>query len=115
MHCPLCRARCRRSRRRSFLDYAAALVGKLPWRCSGCGLRFRARIAPVSSLLVAHCSLCGNAELKRIAPEHVNGLFAPLWRFLHVAAFRCVPCRHKFFSLRPLRKEVEEEQFKIAS
>jgi hypothetical protein len=53
--------------------------------------------------------------LKRIAGEHVNGFAAPLWRALGVPAFRCVPCRFKFFSLRPLRKEAEEERLKIAS
>jgi len=116
MNCPACRAaRCRRSRRRTLLDYVAALVGSLPWRCSCCGTRFRARVQPASGLFYAHCSICGNQELKRIAPEYVNGVFALFWKALGVPAFRCVPCRHKFFSLRPLSKEAQDDQIKIAS
>jgi len=116
MVCPVCSAAaCRRSRRRTFLDFWARLVWKLPWRCTACGTRFRARNVPVKDLVTAHCSICGNHELKRIAGAHVNGFLAPLWRALGVPAFRCVPCRFKFFSLRPQRKETEEERLKVAS
>jgi hypothetical protein len=70
---------------------------------------------PVAARLSAHCSICGNYDLKRIAPEHVNGLGAPLWRLLRFPAFRCIPCRNKFFSIRPLSKEVEGDRWKMAS
>lgn len=70
---------------------------------------------PVKDILTAHCSICGNHDLMRIAGEHVIGFLTPLWRSLGIPAFRCVPCRFKFFSLRPLRKETEEERLKIAS
>lgn len=114
--CPSCRATaCRRSRRRSLVDYAASVSGSLPWRCNRCETRFHARNVPWGLILNAHCSICGNHELKRIAPEHVDGLFAVVWRLLGIPAFRCIPCRHKFFSVRPLNKQVESERLKLAS
>jgi C4-type Zn-finger protein len=116
MVCPVCKAvDCRRSRRRSLFDYLAALIGNVPWRCSRCNVRFRSRKIPFARAFSAHCSICGNVELKRISGDYAIGFFAPLWRALAVPAFRCIPCRHKFFSLRPLNKEFEEEQYKIAS
>jgi DNA-directed RNA polymerase subunit RPC12/RpoP len=87
----------------------------VPWRCSHCGNRFRSRTSPFSHLLSAHCAICGNLELKRIAPEHANTFGAPLWRLLGVPAFRCIPCRNKFFTLLPLSKDVEDTEYKIAS
>jgi DNA-directed RNA polymerase subunit RPC12/RpoP len=115
MICPACHApACRRSRRRTFMDFAAALIGSLPWRCSRCGMRFRSRLSPVSSKLSAHCAICGNRDLKRIAPEHVTGFAAPFKRLLGMPAYRCIPCRHKFFSFRPL-KEPQDDQLRIAS
>jgi len=45
----------------------------------------------------------------------VDGFSAVIWRTLGLPAFRCVPCRHKFFSLRPLSKQVKEDRLKIAS
>jgi len=116
MICPACNAlACRRSRRRNLMDFAAALVGSLPWRCSRCGKRFRARGGSFSNRLSAHCSLCGNHDLKRIAPEHVTGFWAPCKRLLGMPAYRCIPCRHKFFSIRPLSREIQEDRFRIAS
>jgi len=87
----------------------------IPWRCSRCGNRFRSRTSPFTHLLCAHCAICGNLELKRIAPEHANSLGAPLWRILGVPAFRCIPCRNKFFTLLPLSKGVDDTEYKIAS
>jgi hypothetical protein len=116
MICPACNApACRRSRRRTIRDFAAALIGSLPWRCSRCGTRFRSRLVPVSTKLCAHCAICGNHDLKRIAPEHVTGFLAFFKRLLGMPAYRCIPCRHKFFSIRPLSKEVHDDQLRIAS
>jgi len=116
MICPACHAPgCRRSRRRTLKDFAAALVGSVPWRCSRCGTRFRLRLVPVSTKLSAHCAICGNPDLKRIAPEHVTGFLAFFKRLLGMPAYRCIPCRHKFFSIRPLSKEVHDDQLRIAS
>jgi hypothetical protein len=115
MICPACHApACRRSRKRTFMDFAAALIGSLPWRCSSCATRFRSRPAPFADRFSAHCAICGNHELKRIAPEHVTGFSAPFKRFLGMPAYRCIPCRHKFFSIRPLR-EAQDDQLRIAS
>lgn len=69
----------------------------------------------MSHLLSAHCAICGNLELKRISGDYATGWFAPLWRALGVPAFRCIPCRHKFFSLLRLSKHVEDTEYKIAS
>jgi len=91
------------------------VVGCIPWRCSRCTTRFRSRATPFANLLSAHCSICGNIDVKRISPDLAEGLTAPLWRTLGVPAFRCIPCRHKFFTLLPLSKEVEDREYKIAS
>jgi hypothetical protein len=81
-----------------------------------CSARFRARSSSLGNLLCAHCSICGNLQLKRISPDLVSGFRARLWRLLGVPAYRCIPCRHKFFSLLPLSKEViAETEYKIAS
>jgi C4-type Zn-finger protein len=116
MICPACSsAECRRSRRRTRFDYVASVLGYIPWRCSRCSKRFRSRATPFANLLSAHCSICGNIELKRISPELAEGFGAPLWRSLSVPAFRCIPCRHKFFSVLPLSKQVQDSEYKIAS
>jgi hypothetical protein len=114
MLCPVCNsAECRRSRRRTLLDYFARVVGSVPWRCSRCSRRFRSRTTPFAHSLVAHCAICGNIEVKRIASDLADGFAAPLWRTLGVPAFRCIPCRHKFFSALPLSKEVQDGDYKI--
>ena len=97
------------------MDFSAALVGSRPWRCSLCGTRFRSRSVPFSNKFSAHCAICGNCDLKRIAPEHVTGFLSFFKRLLGVPAYRCNPCRHKFFSIRPLSKQVRDDQLRIAS
>src|SRR5262249_6188597 len=73
--CPSCRSlKTRRSRRRSALDYLLSVTGVLPWRCEECEARFYARVVPMRNFFYAHCGICGNLELRRIAPEHVSGL-----------------------------------------
>jgi uncharacterized protein with PIN domain len=62
----------------------------------------------LSDTLHAHCPICGNHELKRISAEHVSGAFAFLWRWLSVPAYRCEPCRHKYFSVLPYRTRERE-------
>jgi len=57
---------------------------------------------PLSHSLHAHCPICGNVSLKRISPDYVNSLTGPLWRFLRIPAFRCEPCRYKYFSILPM-------------
>jgi hypothetical protein len=60
--------------------------------------------------MYAHCSLCGNMDLRRISFEHVPGVGSLIGRILRLPALRCEPCRHKFLSLRPLFQENEREQ-----
>jgi hypothetical protein len=43
--------------------------------------------------------------LQRISAGHVPGVTAFLGRIFSLPALRCEPCRHKFFSVRPLRRE----------
>jgi len=81
------------------------VVGILPWRCEACGVRFYARLMPFRTFLYAHCGICGSLELQRISAEHVPGVTAFVGRVFRIQALRCEPCRHKFFSVRPLRHE----------
>jgi hypothetical protein len=95
----------RRSKRRSVVDYLFGFAGVLPWRCEACEARFHARILPFRTFFYAHCGICGNLELQRISGEHVPGAISIFGRVLGIPALRCQPCRHKFFSVRPLRRE----------
>jgi C4-type Zn-finger protein len=72
-------------------------------------MRFHARLMPLSHTFYAHCPICGNLELRRIAPEHVNSITAFLWKILRIPAFRCDPCRYKYFSILPLHSGQKEE------
>ena len=110
MICPICKhAGARRSRRQTVADYMVSAMGLYPWRCRECHQRFHARLMPLSNTLHAHCSFCGNLDLQRISPEYVDTTFAFVWRFLGVPSFRCEPCRHKYFSVRPLREFPEHD------
>src|SRR5271168_5289726 len=103
MNCPACQAAaCRRSRRRSVSEYLFSAVGVIPWRCTNCETRFHARAIPLRHLLYTRCSICGNLELQRIATGKVLGITSVVGRWLRLPAARCVPCRHNFFSLRPI-------------
>ena len=104
--CPVCHSSTsRRSKRRSGLDYLFSVAGVLPWRCESCSVRFHARLMPFRTFFYAHCGICGNLDLQRIAAERVPGVTAILGRILGLPALRCEPCRNKFFSVRPLRRE----------
>ena len=110
MNCPTCKcAQARSSRRQSTADYILSLFGLYPWRCQSCKARFHARLMSFSDSVHAHCPICGNPALKRIAPEHVNSLFGFLWRNLRIPAFRCEPCRYKYFSILPLQQQEKHE------
>ena len=104
MTCPVCKAKdARRSRRQSAADYVLAILGVYPWRCRECRARFYARLMTLSDSLHAHCPVCGNVELERISPEHVDTPMGFLWAVIRVPAYRCEPCRYKYFSIRPPR------------
>lgn len=109
MNCPVCKSKdARRSRRQYTADYLFSVVGVYPWRCRKCDARFHARLMTLTELLHAHCPVCGNPDLKRIAAEHVNGPFSFLWRWMSIPAYRCEPCRHKYFSILPYRAKEQE-------
>jgi hypothetical protein len=110
MNCPICKqAGARRSRRQTTADYILSAIGVYPWRCPGCRARFHARLMTLSKSLHAHCPICGNLALKRISAGHVDSAFGFLWRNLRIPAFRCEPCRHKYFSILPLQQPVKQE------
>ncbi len=115
MICPICNhSGARRSRRHSLSDYLVGLVGVYPWRCRDCHARFHSRLMSLSDSLHAHCPFCGNHQLRRISKDFVQGGLAPVWRLLGIPSFRCVPCRHNYFSLLPMRQE-DDERFTLAS
>ena len=115
MICPICKGNdSRRSRRQSAGDYILSVFGVYPWRCHDCHGRFHARLMPLGDSVRVHCPICGNQDVKRIAPEHVESPMGFLWRLLRVPAYRCPPCRHKYFSVRLRRDEEAEQQLTSA-
>jgi len=106
MICPQCRsAFCFRSHRSGFVDWLFSGFGLRPWRCRACDMRFRARHVAISFVYYAHCPKCGNFDLERVGRDRVEeGTLLFLKRTLGFPAFRCDPCRHKFFSIRPFRR-----------
>ena len=106
MICPRCRsAECYRSHRGGVADFFATLVGLRPWRCQACDWRFYAWTVAVSFARFAHCPRCGNFDLQQIARDRVDqGTLPSVKRFLGFPAYRCDPCRQKFFSLLPHRR-----------
>jgi uncharacterized protein with PIN domain len=61
----------------------------------------------VSFARYVHCPRCGNFDLEHVARERVEqGTFVTLKRFLGFPAYRCDPCRQKFFSLLRYRRIV---------
>src|SRR5271167_3876807 len=109
MICPVCKSKdARRSRRQYTADYVFSVFGVYPWRCRKCEARFHARLMTLSDSLHVHCPICGNPELKRISAEHVNSPLSFLWRRISIPAYRCEPCRHKYFSILPYRTKQEE-------
>jgi hypothetical protein len=87
------------------MDYLRGFAGILPWRCESCEARFYARAMALRCFLYAHCRICGNFDLQHISAERMQGILAIPWRIMGIPALRCDPCRHKFFSIRPLRSE----------
>ena len=117
MLCPQCRSgRCRRSRRQSWSDYAISLIGLRPWRCRTCALRFFAWSVAYRYLRYTHCRRCGNLDLQRVSRNHVEGSLAWLGRMLKLPAYRCAPCRNRFFSIlvhrrfRPIDEDFPEPE-----
>lgn len=112
MICPQCRsAECFRSHRSGLTDFLFTLAGCRPWRCKACEIRFYARRVALSYIHLAHCPKCGNFDLDRISRERVEEgtlLFAK--RPLRFPAYRCDPCRERFFSIRPFQRILASER-----
>ena len=108
MICPQCRsADCFRSRRSGLADFWGTLAQLRPWRCEACDKRFYAWTVAVSFTRYAHCPRCGNFDLQHITRERVDqGTLPSVKRFFGFPAYRCDPCRQKFFSLLPHRRIV---------
>jgi DNA-directed RNA polymerase subunit RPC12/RpoP len=77
----------------------------VPWRCTQCEARFHARSLALRNVRYARCGICGNLELQKISAEYVPGALSLVAQMLGLPALRCDPCRHKFFSLRPVLRE----------
>lgn len=81
-----------------------------PWRCRSCETRFYAWATPISYVHYVHCAMCGNLDLTRISSEHGMGSLGWLFRLFRAPAYRCAPCRNRFFSFRLYRRIVPTEQ-----
>jgi len=105
MICPRCRSgNCFRSRRSGVFDTLISAFGLLPWRCQTCDKRFFAGRVAWPFLRYAHCPRCGNFDLEHIPRNRVeHGTLVALKRFLGFPAYRCDPCRQRFFSVLPPR------------
>ena len=107
MICPRCRsADCFRSRRAGPMDYFMRwLIRMSPWRCHTCDYRFRAQLVALRFVLYARCPRCGNFDLEHISRDRVErGTFVYLKRLLGFPAYRCDPCRERFFSVLKFRR-----------
>jgi uncharacterized protein with PIN domain len=68
-----------------------------------CQARFHAWNVAPRNLMFASCPRCGNLDLQKILKERaVDGTMVWLKRAANFSAYRCEPCRWRFFSLRPL-------------
>ena len=109
--CPVCHSDSpRRSHRRSAKDFLVGVARLRPWRCRACESRFYAWAAPVGYVCYVHCDKCGNMDLQRIASEHGIGVLSWLFRHFRVPAYRCAPCRNRFFSIRVHRRIIPTKQ-----
>jgi hypothetical protein len=89
------------------IDFTATLLGLRPWRCSACDKRFYAWAVALGFSGYAHCPRCGNFDLGRISRRLVaRGILAWLMASLGLPAYRCDPCRQRFFSVLPFRRIV---------
>lgn len=85
------------------MDYLAGIARLRPWRCRDCDARFFAWAVPISYVWLVHCKTCGNMDVQRISAQHGDGSVVWLCRLLGLPAYRCSPCRNRFFSMRKFR------------
>jgi phage FluMu protein Com len=105
MICPQCRSvDCFRSHRYG-ADHLFGVFGLRPWRCHTCDKRFYAARVALCFSAYAHCPKCGNLDLEHISGERVEkGTLVAVKRWLRFPAYRCDPCRQRFFSVLPFRR-----------
>ena len=109
--CPECRSDSpRRSRRGTVKDYVVGVARLRPWRCRVCESRFYAWATPIGYVWYVHCGMCGNLDVQRISSDHGMGMLAWVYRLLRAPAYRCAPCRNRFFSFRMYRRIVPTKQ-----
>ena len=109
--CPVCRQRnASRTRRRNLWEYLISMAGVRPYHCERCDYRFhryrgfRFRI-PIHLSTYASCPRCQSTALQRVSKNRVpRTTMSYLPRLLSVPAYRCSPCRVKFFSARRLKR-----------
>lgn len=108
MICPQCRsADCFRSHRSGVADFLYSMINLKPWRCHTCDHRYRANRVAVAFAPYTHCPKCGNFDLEHISGERVDdGTMLALKRLLNFPAYRCDPCRERFFSVLRYRRIV---------
>ena len=108
MICPQCRsADCFRSHRSGTVDFFFTLLNLKPWRCHTCDHRFHGTRVAVTFARYAHCPSCGNFDLEHISRERVeDGTMISIKRLLGFPAYRCDPCRQRFFSVLRFRRIV---------
>ncbi|MHB8540434.1 MAG: hypothetical protein ACYDCD_05765 [Candidatus Acidiferrales bacterium] len=104
MNCPSCgNEGCVRSHRRGTVDWLVTVAALRPWRCLKCKRRFYGRAATLTSVRHAHCPRCGNLKLQHIGKRQVaEGRLRWFFQALNATAYRCDPCRFRFFSFRPI-------------
>lgn len=105
MICPQCRSvDCFRSHRNP-LDYLLTFFAVRPWRCHTCDKRFHAGKVAIVFARYVHCPKCGNLDLEHISADRVErGTLVALKRWLRFPAYRCSPCRQRFFSVLRFRR-----------
>lgn len=109
--CPVCHSdSARRSRRHGAKDYVVGVASLRPWRCRDCDARFYAWSTPIGYVGYVHCVKCGNLDVQRISSEHGMGMLAWIFRLFRAPAYRCAPCRNRFFSFRLYRRIVPAPQ-----
>jgi hypothetical protein len=108
MICPRCRSdNCLRSRRITLSHYILSAIDFRVWRCQMCENKFYARRVALPFSFYVHCPRCGNFDLDRVSRHRVDwGTFVGLKRMLGWPAYRCNPCRRKFFSIMVFRRIV---------
>lgn len=106
MICPQCRSTdCFRSHREGVSDFVLSVAALRPWRCHTCDRRFYAWRVAIPFFRYVHCPRCGNFDLDHISRDRVDeGTLVALKRVARFPAYRCDPCRERFFSVRRFRR-----------